>query len=71
MKIYTFSEKTGKIVKTFNKKEGWIHFPKNEPSYKKAPFAEVYVHDTPKEDHITTIRISLTEFERIIKFLKR
>lgn len=67
MKIYTFNGNTAEITKRFTKKQAWIHKPVNERDYKKEPYFEVYLEDTPKKNHITAVRVSFKQIKELLK----
>lgn len=66
MNIQSYNQK-GKIIKKFKGKQYWAHIPKNERNFKLNPYMEIYLEDTPKKKTTTTIKLTFSELEKIIK----
>lgn len=70
MKAKSFNVDTAKTTKIYkkNKKqpEIWMHLPKNETSFKKNPYIEINLENTPRKKEVTSIHITLKEIETII-----
>lgn len=67
MRAYIFNANTADIEKRFTKKEAWPHVPLSEPNFKRAPYIEIYLEETPKKGRITAIRISFRELRTLMK----
>ena len=66
MKVYTFNDNTAEVTKQFTNKEAWLHTPVNEPRFKRNPYVEIYLENTPRKNHVTAIQIPFAELKKLM-----